>query len=119
MPMETQADAALLEKLARDPHRPRYHFLPPANWMNDPNGLLQWKGQYHLFYQHNPYGWGWGNMHWGHAVSPDLVHWRELPIALYPDAPSGQHARHRRDWGTGECRIGQQRHSRRGSRLRR
>jgi len=88
MPMETQADAALLEKLARDPHRPRYHFLPPANWMNDPNGLLQWKGQYHLFYQHNPFGPQWGNMHWGHAVSDDLVYWRHLPIALAP-TPDG------------------------------
>lgn len=71
-----------------DPHRPRYHFLPPSNWMNDPNGVIQWKGQYHLFYQHNPTSPLWGNMHWGHAVSDDLIHWRDLPIALAP-TPSG------------------------------
>ena len=72
------------ERLAHDPHRPRYHFLPPANWMNDPNGLIQWQGQYHLFYQYNPEAPSWGAMHWGHAVSEDLVHWRHLPIALAP-----------------------------------
>lgn len=76
------------ETSATDPHRPRYHFLPPACWMNDPNGLIQWKGKYHLFYQHNPHAATWGLMHWGHAVSEDLVRWRHLPIALAP-TPGG------------------------------
>jgi beta-fructofuranosidase len=66
-------------QLAADPHRPQYHFLPPSNWMNDPNGLIQWKGQYHLFYQFNPFAPVWGSIHWGHAISDDLVHWRDLP----------------------------------------
>ncbi len=74
----------LQEKLAADPQRPRYHFLPSANWMNDPNGTIFWKGKYHVFYQHNPYVAWWGMMHWGHAVSEDLVHWTHLPIALAP-----------------------------------
>src|ERR1051325_4638830 len=69
-----------------DPHRPRYHFLPPSNWMNDPNGLIQWRGRYHMFYQYNPYAAVWGNISWGHAVSDDLVHWEDLPVALTPDA---------------------------------
>lgn len=69
-------------------HRPRYHFLPPANWINDPNGLIHWKGQYHLFYQHNPHGAFHANIHWGHAASPDLVHWQNLPIALTPEPGS-------------------------------
>jgi beta-fructofuranosidase len=86
--MPPTVDDALLKELARDPHRPRYHFLPPAHWMNDPNGLIYWKGEYHLFYQHNPNGAFWGSMHWGHAVSRDLVHWEHLPIALAP-TPGG------------------------------
>ena len=75
--------------LAADPRRPQYHFLPAANWMNDPNGPIYWKGRYHLFYQYNPDGAFWGNMHWGHAISKDMVHWKHLPIALSP-TPGGQ-----------------------------
>lgn len=67
-----------------DPHRPIYHFLPPRYWMNDPNGLIYWKGYYHLFYQHNPVEAYWGRMHWGHAASINLAHWEHRPIALSP-----------------------------------
>ena len=67
---------------AEDPFRPRYHFAPARNWMNDPNGLIYLDGEYHLFFQHNPEGTEWGNIGWGHAVSEDLLNWRELSMAL-------------------------------------
>lgn len=80
--------AASVDRLRRrvvgDPERPVFHLLPPAGWMNDPNGLLHHRGIYHVFYQHNPYGDAWGHMHWGHARSRDLVFWEHLPIALWP-----------------------------------
>src|SRR5689334_24482716 len=63
-------------------YRPQYHFTPAANWMNDPNGMVYYDGEYHLFYQYNPFGDKWGHMSWGHAVSPDLVRWEHLPVAI-------------------------------------
>lgn len=67
-------------------YRPQFHFTPAKNWNNDPNGLIYYKGEYHLFYQYYPEAMEWGPMHWGHAVSSDLLHWKNLPIALYPDS---------------------------------
>jgi fructan beta-fructosidase len=68
-----------------EPFRPQFHFSPPANWMNDPNGMVYLDGEYHLFYQYYPDSSVWGPMHWGHAISRDLVHWEHLPVALEPD----------------------------------
>lgn len=68
-----------------EPFRPQFHFSPPSNWMNDPNGMVYWEGEYHLFYQYHPDGNTWGPMHWGHAISEDLIHWEHQPIALFPD----------------------------------
>jgi len=65
--------------------RPVAHFTPPQAWMNDPNGMYYHQGEYHLFYQHYPDALVWGPMHWGHAISTDLMNWQDMPIALYPD----------------------------------
>ena len=85
---QAQEPQGKIEKEANyhEDHRPQYHFSPAANWMNDPNGMVYYEGEYHLFYQYYPDSTVWGPMHWGHAVSPDMVSWEHLPIALYPDS---------------------------------
>ncbi|MCM3585324.1 glycoside hydrolase family 32 protein [Mesobacillus maritimus] len=79
-----QAIAERKDKVGQHPWRLQYHVMPPAGWMNDPNGFSFYKGEYHLFYQFHPFGPKWGPMHWGHVKSKDLVHWEQLPIALAP-----------------------------------
>ena len=81
----TQAIRNAIQNAEGDPYHPRYHFTAPANWMNDPNGTIYHDGEYHLFYQFNPYKDRWGHIHWGHAKSMDLVNWQHLPIALAPE----------------------------------
>lgn len=73
------------ENLDEKMYRPSLHFSPKKNWMNDPNGMFYYKGKYHLYFQHHPYSNVWGPMHWGHAISKDLISWEEQPIALFPD----------------------------------
>jgi beta-fructofuranosidase len=85
-----QAVRAAIPKAGADPERPVYHFRPPAQWNNDPNGTIFYKGWHHLFYQHNPYAARWDSMHWGHSRSRDLVNWEHLPIALWPSKEKGE-----------------------------
>ena len=97
VPKMTEAQASLLDQvitqsddllyhqdLYGERYRPQFHFTPKRGWSNDPNGLVYYHGIWHLFFQHNPFGINWGSMHWGHAISSDLVHWVEQPIVLYP-----------------------------------
>lgn len=85
-----KSTAAAAEKVKDDPNRPAFHFQPPANWNNDPNGMMYYDGYYHMFYQYNPYSDVWNWMHWGHARSRDMVHWEHLPVALWPSLEKGE-----------------------------
>ncbi|RLS57205.1 MAG: 2,6-beta-D-fructofuranosidase [Planctomycetota bacterium] len=84
MPITPSNEKPAAAEIYHEKLRPQFHFTSQRGWLNDPNGLVYANGKYHLFYQHNPYGWGWGNMHWGHAVSADLFHWEEMPESVYP-----------------------------------
>lgn len=80
----TRTDDRMVERAEADPHRPRFHFVSPAGWLNDPNGVGQRDGTFHLFYQYNPHAPVHDRIHWGHATSTDLVHWTDEPVALVP-----------------------------------
>lgn len=80
------SEKAPASKSYNEAHRPQFHFSPQANWMNDPNGMVYHDGEYHLFYQYYPDSNVWGPMHWGHAVSKDMVYWEHLPVAIEPDS---------------------------------
>jgi beta-fructofuranosidase len=82
--LSAQDESSSARNHAADPLRPQFHLLPAAGWMNDPNGTIYFNGKYHMFYQHNPFASVWGNMSWGHAISPDMIHWTHLPVALRP-----------------------------------
>ncbi len=84
--VEVKSDNKEDQKERTEKFRPQYHFSPPQQWMNDPNGMVYYDGEYHLFYQHYPDSNVWGPMHWGHAISTDMVNWKHMPIALYPDS---------------------------------
>ncbi len=88
MTLTTHDFAELRRNLAHDFHRPVYHFVAPSNWMNDPNGVIHWGGEYHLFYQYHPDSPRFGLAHWGHALSEDAINWRDLPVSLSP-TPGG------------------------------
>lgn len=85
-PRGPAAFARVRSALRADPNRPSYHLTPPANWLNDPNGLIHYGGEYHVFYQYNPAGPFHGTIHWGHAASDDLIHWEDRPVALSPSS---------------------------------
>jgi sucrose-6-phosphate hydrolase SacC (GH32 family) len=82
----TKDSTGSLVAMNGEDYRPLFHFTPPKNWMNDPNGMVYYKGTYHLFYQYHPFGNKWGPMHWGHTTSTDMFNWKDQPIALAPDA---------------------------------
>ncbi|MEO7049803.1 MAG: glycoside hydrolase family 32 protein, partial [Ferruginibacter sp.] len=77
---------AINSKEYNEQYRPQIHFSPKTGWINDPNGMVYFDNEYHLFYQYYPDSTVWGPMHWGHATSKDMVHWEQQPIALYPDS---------------------------------